>query len=273
MAAKLLFPEKIVELTLKKVAGVDYSPGDIVGYSTGWVKADADAATNVYGQYILLQGGKGNDVVKACEKVLLFDDDAPYTANTAQYLSGTAGGITETRPTTNGDMIQMVGRSLDTKRCLLDIKKPQEFEMFLRPGPFNALGGAGAIEAWEVDAGWEGPNGDSAAIVCYFTGRLPFGLISLDVAEVYIDTTAATAMDLDFVCQGTYKSGANNPTAVTITAQTTTVTTADNKVQAVSVLTAFDATIKLPGMTFSAKCDPDAGTGIYLGLYLRGMKV
>ncbi len=269
---KLLFPEKVVELAVK--AGQDISPGDILGYSSGWVKADADAAAYIYAQYVALQGGRGGQTIRACKKCLFFDEDAPYTADTAQYLSGTAGAITETRPATDGDMIQVVGRSLDTSRCLIDIKEPQEFEMFIRPGTFNALGDGGAIEAHAVDAGWEGPDMDSAAVTGYVEGRLPSGLISLSEAALIFDMQAATALDIDFSLVGAYKGAANNQdTGTAVTAQATVESAADNKLLRVSVLAAFDADFAKPGRFFSGKVDPDGGDAILVGLYIRGFKV
>ena len=268
---KILFPEKITELVIK--SGQDVSPGDLLGYSSGWVLADADAATNVYAQYIALQGGSGGKVIKACQKCLLFDEDAPWTANTAQYVSGTAGETTETRPATDGDLIQIVGRSLDTTRCLIDIQAPKEFELFIPVGTFDAQGAVGAIEGHTIDAGWEGILGDTAAIAGYVTGRLPSGLISLDVADLMFDMTSATALDIDFTLVQAYKGATNTGTGTTVTAAATTETAADNKILRVSVLSAFDASVVLPGKFFCGKVDPDGGAGHLLGLSLRGFKV
>ena len=268
---KVLYPEKITDLVLK--AGAMVGQGELLGYSSGWVRSDADAATNIYAQYVALQSGVGGQLIKACKKCLLFDEDAPWTANTAQYLSGTAGATTETRPTTDGDVIQVVGRSLDTKRCMIDIQDPKEFELFIRSGTFNALGGAGAVEAHAIDAGWEGADADSAAIAGYIAGQLPSGLVSLDAADLICDMQAATALDIDFTLVHAYKGAANNGAGTTVTAQATVETEADNKILRVSALAAFDATVKLPAKYFTLKVDPDGGDFILVGLYLRGFKL
>lgn len=270
---KLLFPENIVELTLKTVKTLSVSPGDLLGYSSGWVMADADAAANIYAQYVALTGGNSGSSIRACKKCLLFDEDGPWTANTAQYLSGTAGSLTPTRPTTDGDVTQLVGRSLDTTRCLLDLKAPQEFEMFIPVGTFDAQGAAGVIEGHTIDDGWEGIKGDTAAVAGYVTGRLPFGLVSLDVAELVVDMTSATALDVDFTLVQAYKGAVNTGAGAAVTAAATVETAADNTILRVNVLAAFDATTQKPGKFFCGKVDPDGGAGHYLGLYLRGFKV
>jgi hypothetical protein len=272
MAAKILFPERIVELVLKAVAGTDYSKGDLLGYSSGWVKADADLATNIYAQYVLLQGGKGGETVKACEKCLLHDTDAPWTANTAQYLSGTAGGTTETRPTTNGDLIQIVGRSLDTARCLIDIKKPQEFEIFFVPDQYDGTSEPGL---GTLDTGWVGPQIDGATEPTYIKGKLPSGLVgAVSAARVIFNSIGASGFDCDVDIVASYDGGANNAIALSENTADWNADT-DNILNYMDVSTEFGATVWLPRMNFCLWLDPDGITGDaqVIGLYLRGFKL
>jgi len=265
---KFYFPEKIVELELAEFI----SQGDLIGYSSGWKKADADAASNIFAQYVALQTGKSGEQIRACKKVLLYDEDAPWTANTNQYLSGTAGQMTETRPATDGDMIQIVGRSLDTKRCLIDIKDPQEFEMFIKPDVYDTTGEPGR---GTTDTGWTGPQVDAAAELVFFTGRFPSGIISLDVARVIYNSINASALDMDVTVVRAHDGADNNQdTGTAITAGDWNAD-ADNKLLYQNIVAAFDSDFVKPNACFAVKLDPDGITNDanVIGLYIRGVKV
>jgi hypothetical protein len=350
---KLFYPEGVVDLI---VAADIVSPGDVLGYSSGWVLADADAkiggtitddggtatgspvtltvgdnviavsavgtftvllytgtigsvvgdgtcnvtgerlalaagsttitttgaagnititivgTANVYGQYIALQMGKAGDQIKACKKCLRFDEDAPWAANTAYYLSGTAGDITATRPATDGDLVQVVGRSLDTSRLLMNIKEPQEFELFLSPDVYDTTGEPGL---GTTDAGWVGPQIDAATELAFFKGRFPSGLISLDVARVIYNSIGASAYDTDVTVVRGYDGASNvEDTGTAITAGDWNADT-DNALLYQNILAAFDADFVKPNACFAVKLDPDGITGDaqVIGLYLRGFKV
>lgn len=267
---KIFYPEKIGDLVIK--AGEWIGRGELLGYSSGWVRADADLATNIYAQFVAMQDGVGGQKIQACKKCLLFDEDAPYTANTAQYLSGTAGTITETRPATNGDLIQVVGRSLDTSRCLIDIKEPQEFEMFLTPDTYDETGEPGL---GTVDTGWVGPQIDGATEAVYIKGKLPSGLVgAVSCARVIFNSIAASAFDCDVDIVASYDGGANNAVALSENTADWNADT-DNILNYMDVSAEFAATVWLPRMNFCLWLDPDAITGAaqVIGLYLRGFKL
>lgn len=267
---KIFYPEKVVDLVL----AAQVSPLDLIGYSTGWKLADADTATNIYAQYIALQGGDSEDQIKACKKCLLYDEDAPYTADTAYYLSGTAGGVTTTRPATDGDMIQVVGRALDTTRLLLDIGEPKEFEIFIPAnGGFDSTGEAGI---GTEDTGWYGPQVDGATEVVGFTGRLPSGLVSVDLVRVVYNSINASAYDTDVTVVRAYDGAANNQdTGTAITADDFEQADADDKLLYQDITAAFDTGFVAPNANFAVKLDPDGITADLqvLGLYIRGFKV
>ena len=67
--------------------------GNTLAYNgTGWVQADAsDATTNLYAQYIAMESGESSTIIPGCKSCVLYDEDAPYTANATQYVSATAG--------------------------------------------------------------------------------------------------------------------------------------------------------------------------------------
>ena len=266
---KIFYPEKMVDVIL---AGDSVYPGALIGYSSGWKLADADTATNIYAQYVALNGGNTGDKIKACKKCMLYDEDAPYTANTAQYLSGTAGATTETRPSTDGDMVQVVGRSIDTYRCVIDIAEPKEFEMFLTPA-FDSTGEAGV---GTEDSGWYGRQIDNAGEVVGFTGRFPSGLVSIDLVRVVYNSINASAYDTDVTVVRAYDGAANDQdTGTAITADDFDIADADNKLLYQSITAAFDSGFVAPNACFSVKLDPDAITADaqIIGLYIRGFKV
>lgn len=159
--------------------------GDLLAHNaTNWVRADAsDADTNLYAQYVALNSGVSGDIIKGCKSCVLYDEDAPFTANATVYCSATAGGNTETRPTTAADVIQIVGRHISTKRTKIDIEHPKEVEDFLM-WSFDTTGeaGIGVID----DPLWTGPglNTNSTPEDVYFTGRFPSGVLSVLEAKV-----------------------------------------------------------------------------------------
>lgn len=265
--------EGLTRVTIKAASTIDR--GNVIGYSSGWVKADADAASNIYGQFVALEYGDGGKGIQVCRTCTLYDADAPYTANTAQYLSGTAGGITETRPATDGDLIQVVGRSLDTYRVRIELRPPVEWELWIPWGGFSTALGAGAEYNGTEDTGWYGPQVDNAAEVVGFVGRFPSGLVSLDVARVVYNSIGASAFDMDVTVVRAYDGAANNQDTGTAITEGDWNEDADNKLLYQNVLTAFDSGFVVPNACFAVKLDPDGITGDaqVLGLYLRGFKV
>jgi len=253
--------------------------GNLIGLdSSGYATlADADAATNELAQYVALDDGDGNDstknLINACRRCTFYDLDAPYTVDTAQYLSGTAGATTETRPATNGDLIQVVGRSIDTYNARIEIEPPKEWEMFVTPDTLDTTGepGLGA-----VDTGWAGPQIDAAGETVYFKGRLPSGLVgSITVARVVYNSINGSALDMDASIVGAYDGGTNNQdTGTAITAGDWNADT-DNLLLYQDVSALFDSGFYKPGRNFCVLLDPDAITNdaTVIGLYLRGWKV
>src|SRR3990167_6264863 len=89
--------ERIADLTLN---GTVKKGEPLAHNGTNWVQADAsDAATNLYAQYIAMMSGQSGDNIKGCKSCVLYDEDAPWTANGIAYVSPTARGITPKPPT------------------------------------------------------------------------------------------------------------------------------------------------------------------------------
>lgn len=97
------------------------SAGELVGYNSGWVRADADA--RIPAQFMAMEDGVSGDVRAVCKSGLLEDTDAPYTAGEGQYLSATAGAITATIPAVSSTLtvIQRVGVALSTSVVAFDL--------------------------------------------------------------------------------------------------------------------------------------------------------
>ena len=246
---------------------------------TNWVAADAsDAATNLYAQYVAFESGVSGQTIQACKRGMLYDADAPYTANTTQYVSGTAGAITETRPATDGDVIQVIGRSIDTYRMKFDILEPREIEVFIPTPPNNLQDGGTQVEAFTTDGTtdeWGGPDVDAAALAAVFSGWFPSGIIGAPLAaDLIVNTQAGTALDIDVTYVRAYIGGTNTGDAgATKTGLSSSTTTVDNKIMKVSILTGMDADFVKAGAPFGVAVDPDAGDFLLLGLYMRCLVV
>lgn len=102
----------VTKLTLK--ASSPCSPGDLIGYSAGWVRADADGG--IPAEWVAIgasnAGGEEISVCKSC--TIDFGTGSTATAADNLYLSNTAGRYTATAPTNAqlvGDMASaQVGR-------------------------------------------------------------------------------------------------------------------------------------------------------------------
>lgn len=95
--------------------------GDLLGYSLGWVKADADATVPVPARLVAATAGASGETITAFKLAIVDDQDASLTVDQALYLSGTAGGYTATAPAAAGSLGQVVGRALGPKRYELDL--------------------------------------------------------------------------------------------------------------------------------------------------------
>lgn len=107
---KIIWYDMPVPITL---AGTVYA-GDPIGYSGGWVQADANAT--IYAVLVAVESGVSTDKITAA-RMALIDGYSGGTAGGNAYLSDTAGSISETASTTAG---QLVGNILTTELVLVD---------------------------------------------------------------------------------------------------------------------------------------------------------
>ena len=269
-------------VNLVVASGAVIQAGDPVGYSSGWVLANAyglygaSPVATIPAQYIALNSCVGDAVktIKAVRKCTIIDEDLPFTINSAVYLYGVATAVpgsmlTQTRPTVAGYVKQVLGRATSTRELSIDIQPFKEITVFVPRSGYNAQATAG-VEAATTDAGWAGTTVDAAAVSELFEGKLPDNLVSVDRAALLWDTNAATALDVDASIVGTFPNLANNlDTGTAVTTATSEITTADNLVNAVSLIALFDSGIAFPGLIFGITIDPDGGTGVIVGLELR----
>lgn len=113
--------------------GVDVTAGDLMYFDgTNWVKADATDNTK-FAEAIATNSFASGDVGTLCTACVIVDEDAPYTQGATQYLSATAGAITETRPTGAENLVQAVGYALSTSELHAEIQIPKEVTINLSP--------------------------------------------------------------------------------------------------------------------------------------------
>lgn len=271
------YAEKIADLTLNGLV----KKGDLLAHNgTNWVQADAtDAATNLYAQYLAMQGGASGTKIKGCKGCVLYDADTPYTANGTIYTSGTAGAHTQTRPAVDGDVIQVVGRAISTTEARFDIKAPEEVDVFYQTGPFNRLASGNTdSETIAVDATtdeWVGAEADQVAVAAVFAGWFPSNMIGNPlVAELVCNQQNSTAIDLDVTYVRAYVGATNTGDAgATQTSLTGGTTATDNLIQKVSIIDGMDADFSKAGAAFSLSVDVDAGDFLLIGLHMRYLVV
>lgn len=120
MAKRVLGAHNQARVTL--AAGVTANAGDLIGYSSGWVLADADG--RIPARYMAATSGIAAEI-RVAESGILYDDAAPYTAGDLQYLSATAGAHTATIPaiSTTLTLLQPIGHAITTSRMSFDLAR------------------------------------------------------------------------------------------------------------------------------------------------------
>lgn len=128
-------------------AGVTAQVGDLIGYSAGWVLADADA--RIPARYIACTAGVASDI-RVAESGILYDDasTAPYTAGDLQYLSATAGAHTATIPavSTTLTILQPIGHALTTRRMSFDLARRTALRLRASAAVDPASGGTDTVQ-------------------------------------------------------------------------------------------------------------------------------
>jgi len=229
-------------------------------------KADASAAST-YAEFVVVipaDTGKADEVnVGVSRKCLLTDEDSStFTAGGTIYLSETAGGNTQTRPTTTDALVQVVGTAISAQIAIIEIALRREMAV---DAVFASLIGSAAAYG-VVDTtlvGLELQDGSANAI-----GRwslpIPENVVGVKTVWLYhaSDEVLDSSDDHKILA---YAGGHDQPHDSATDTLTTTdwSTTAADDINRRDVASAFDASgLVDPGslLTFSIEKEEE-GTG------------
>ncbi len=251
--------------TLDIATGVTCVPGDLLTWNNTADKltaADADAIAT-FASFMALNHGNGdgqNSKIAVARRLKLTDADDPYTAEAQQYLHTTALAVTETRPTGEIDVRQVVGQAITAGEIEIDIKQPYEVTV-----PIQLIYATSADKI--LDSGnLGGPTFDASGEACLLNFTVPENAIALEIANLWIaaeDTGGTPTMDITI---GSAISGAQHSA---VTADATLVNqvregSAADEVFKLDITLGLDATdIIRPGAIIGIKClQDDGGTDI-----------
>lgn len=272
--------------------GVSCKPGDLIYYSGAnddWRLADADSNAT-YAQAIVCAVPNvvaDGIVVSACKECYLVDSDSgPFSEDTQLYLSTTAGGYTETRPTGADDLRQVVGHSVaqaaaefgtvdadKTHMAHLHIKDPYEVHQWVPI--YVGIGANEATSSSQLDSGnFIGYFLDAQNEVVGAAGMVPENMIGTAPKIAYLclaaEATAGTPTFDLFVSAGNDAEQWDVNTQDTGIADSAAEGAAADELQKTDVTAAFDSNME-PGRMWGARIlKDDAGTDItlFFGFYL-----
>ena len=257
------------EVTL--YTAISCQAGDLLAHNgTGWVLADPSTPLTLSAKAVALNAAGPAEKVLVCKEVMIEDVDLnAYTQNARQYLGNTAGSISETAPSTDGDLIQVVGVAVTTNLIHVLIEPPHLEYAYLARDDYDGTNEAGAGLA---DAGWAGAQVDGAEAAMVQPFRVPENCIGLVEARLAMNSIAATGGDLDVDVVGAYAGASNvQDLGTSFDAGDWEQTDADNIIYTCDISTVLDEGLFTPGRIFQVLFDSDApGAGAYtfLGCYL-----
>lgn len=165
------------------------SQGQPIGYSSGWVRADADAI--IPAQFIAMIDGVSGDLIPVATEMEV--SGSSLTAGSPVYLSATAGAITATRPTAAGSLRQNLGAALSTTSAFLRIRPFREIDIPMVPIKYTGAEGD-TLDSTALDSSIEvfgyALNAQNEHIT--FVGRLPDNFVSVVRAPIASAQDAAT---------------------------------------------------------------------------------
>lgn len=213
--------------------------GDVVYFDgTDWELADADDNTK-YGEAIAVNNFNSGDVGMFCRSCIIVDTDAPYTQGDQYYLSTTAGDITATRPTTAGNLRQVIGFGLSTSEVYVDIPPVREMGV-----TYHLQSNTAAESAIQLDTGnfiASYTNADDEDIGT--TLVVPDNAVGIEIAWLYTAAEAVTgATDYDITVSGAADGEQWDATTQDSTLANQTVSGANaDEIHRVDCTTGFDA--------------------------------
>ncbi len=94
--------------------------GDLLGFSSGWMRALATVGTVIAGELVALEDGIGGDVIEAAQLVVMGGFTGATPGAPVYSAEGTAEGeYTETAPSTQFDIKTIIGRCLSATQILV----------------------------------------------------------------------------------------------------------------------------------------------------------
>ena len=247
------------------------TPGSAVYHDgTGYVDSDADDNSKP-AEFFALQQIDNDKKTKGsfARKVVVEDIDAPYTARADQWLSTTAGEITETKPSGSDDLEQRLGYSVSTSKLVLESNWPTQVQVPIIKDVTGSGETATALDTGAV-AG-DALNASSEASYDNFV--IPGGFISWEANRVW--TAVETDVNFDYTFSVTSAEDTEVHDIETSAPDSATANAVDqtpDALGAIDVSGAFDlAGISEPGKFGGAKFLRDtSGTDevLYLGLEL-----
>ena len=242
--------------------------GNLLAHNgTGWVLADPSTPATLSAKGVAMDtqstaAGK----VRVCREVLIRDEDsAAYTINARQYLGNTAGSISATAPSTDGDLIQVVGTALSANEIHVKIKPPRLEYVFL---PRDQLDTSSEPGLGAADAGWAGANLTGAETAYLSPYRVPDNSIGLVSALLLFDSKNASAVGVAVTVVGGYLGASNvGDLGNTIAAADMVETDGDNQMLSMDISTCLDAGLFTNGRIFQVYINSTSITGdaVFLG--------
>ena len=266
---------QLVDAAITIQAAAAVAIGDLVGINTSgeWVLADA-STPSMYAQFVAIEDGVRSDAiynVRVTKRAYFSDADFPYTAGGRQYLSETAGAHTATRPTTDGALIQIIGRAVSTSVVYIELVAPKLETIFVPPAAYDTTGEPGL---GVTDAGWSGPSPDATngEVVTTQPFRVPGNAIGSAPlkAKLALDSTGASGATLAITSVGAYDGASNVQATDTATATDWEQADTDNIILTVDVASVMDA-MWAPGRNIQVKLTVTTITGdaLFLGMWLE----
>lgn len=118
MAAVILEGLFAQPITIKAgVAAVNV--GELLGYDSGWVKADGDAATPIPAKLVAGAYGLAGETIIAYGVAKVGGADTDATPAAKLFISGTAGAFRESALSTATNSTQLVGMALSATDVVL----------------------------------------------------------------------------------------------------------------------------------------------------------
>jgi hypothetical protein len=109
--------EGLVRITLAEAVVA----GDVLGYSSGWKRALATVGTAIQGRLVAGEDGASGEVITAYRRAVVSGYSGGTPGNPVYVAEGTDNGkITETAPSTSGDVNTIIGYVTSTTVAALE---------------------------------------------------------------------------------------------------------------------------------------------------------